>query len=278
MYDLDLNENLMNINGGDAQIHRAIINLLANAHDAMQDVGRITIRTENFYADDTSVAYGQVPKGEYVKLTITDTGCGITDEVKEKILDPFFSTKAADRKRGSGLGMSVVDAVVKDHNGYLDLKSKVGTGTSFFIYFPICREKIEEAPSSDVKGGLETILIVDDDEMQQEVSSIILKKLGYNVVVVDSGERAIEYLRENSVDLLVLDMIMPGGIDGTETFRQAKEINSDQRAIIVSGFSETDRALEAQNLGVGSFIKKPLTKEIIARAVRTELDKQHISS
>lgn len=272
--ETNLSEDLMDILGGDAQLHRMISNLLHNAKDATQEVGRITITTENYYADDTSIAFGCVPKGEYVKLTISDTGCGIPPDIVQKIFDPFFTTKAADKKRGSGLGMSVVDAVIKDHNGFIDLRTKVGEGTSFYIYFPITRETIDTQESSKVSGGSETVLIVDDDEIQREVSTHLLTRLGYDVNSVESGEKAIEYLRNSPCDLIILDMVMPGGIDGAETYQRILEIRPRQKAIILSGFSESDRVLEAQKLGAGAFVRKPVSRIIIGAAVRTELDRK----
>lgn len=273
IYNLDLNDALLKIKGGEAQLQRAIINILNNACDAMHYRGEITIQTENCSADDLSIEYGQVPKGEYIKLSISDTGCGISDCIKNKILDPFFTTKVTDKKRGSGLGMSVVDSVIKDHNGYIDLSSEIGVGTSFYLYFPVCREKGTDSNSDmAINGGRESLLIVDDDENQRDVTSTILGKLGYTIHTVDCGEEAIDFLRENSVDLLILDMIMPKGIDGAETFRRAKEINPDQKAIIISGFSEDDRIIEAKNLGLNAFIVKPFTRETIARAVTSALE------
>ncbi|MCP4704302.1 MAG: response regulator, partial [candidate division Zixibacteria bacterium] len=230
-----------------------------------------------YYADDVSGAYGRVPKGEYVKLTISDSGCGISDDIVQKILDPFFSTKTSDKKRGSGLGLSVVDAVIKDHNGYLDLKTQSGKGTSFYIYFPTTRKLSDNERPDKTIGGKETILIVDDDDMQREVSTKLLKKLGYKVNSVDSGEKAIKFLRKNPHELLILDMVMPGGIDGAETLRQILKISPNQKAIIVSGFSESDRVKVAQELGAGVFVKKPLSHKAIASAVRIELDKPEMS-
>ncbi|MCP4705829.1 MAG: PAS domain S-box protein [candidate division Zixibacteria bacterium] len=266
-------DDLMKIKGGNAQIHRMLTNLLVNAQDAMADIGQISIRTENYYADDTAIAFGRVPKGEYVKLTVSDNGCGIPDDIINSILDPFFSTKSADKKRGSGLGLSVVDAVMKDHNGYLDLSSKIGQGTSFYAYFPVSREYIESEKSEKILAGTEKILVIDDDSVQREVTTRVLMKQGYKLSSVESGEKAVEFIRENPQDLIVLDMVMPGGIDGAETYRQIIEIYPNQKAIIVSGFSESERVLEAQKMGAGAFIKKPVTKNIIATAVRTELDR-----
>ncbi len=270
---LELGENLMKIKGGGAQIHRILTNLLVNAHDAMGDVGRVTIRSENYYVDDTSIAFGRVPKGEYVKLTVSDDGCGIPENIIQKILDPFFSTKTADKKTGSGLGLSVVDAVMKDHDGYIDMASKVGQGTSFYLYFPITREASEAEELSHAIDGTETILVIDDDATQRDVSSKLLTKLGYCVSSCESGEAAIDFLRDKPQDLLVLDMVMPGGMDGADTYRQIIDFSPHQRAIILSGFSESDRVLEAQKLGAGAFVRKPITRNSIGAAVRTELDR-----
>ncbi|MDH3892533.1 MAG: PAS domain S-box protein [candidate division Zixibacteria bacterium] len=269
-----LGPNLMNIRGGGAQLHRVINNLLHNAIDAMRCIGQVTVKTENYYVDDVSVAYGRVPKGEFVKLTIADTGCGITDDIVQKIFDPFFTTKTSDKKRGTGLGLSVVDAVIKDHGGYLDLDTQVGVGTSFYLYFPVTRESRDEQHPEKIPCGTESILVVDDDDTQRRVSAQILRKLGYQVTIAESGEKAIELLKKSSPDLLVLDMIMPPGLDGTETYRQAIEIDPNQRAIVVSGFSSSERVIEAQKLGAGTFVRKPFTKRSIAEAVRTELDKR----
>jgi len=170
--------------------------------------------------------------------------------------------------------LSVVDAVLKDHNGYLDMSSKVGNGTSFYLYFPVTREDIDENESEQLAGGTEKVLVVDDDDIQREVSIKLLTKLGYRVNSVESGEKAVEFLQGNPQDLVILDMVMPGGIDGAETYKQILEFSPNQRAIILSGFSESDRVFEVQRLGVGAFVRKPVTKNTIAAAVRTELDRQ----
>ncbi|MBD3331719.1 response regulator, partial [candidate division GN15 bacterium] len=272
--NLNLSSDLLRVMGGQAQIHRMLSNLLANARDAMQDIGKIIVRTENFYADNTSIAFGRVPKGEYVKLTITDTGCGIPEEILERVFDPFFTTKSADKKRGSGLGLSVVDAVMRDHGGYLDLQTKVGQGTSFYLYFPVTREVVEDVEMSQSVSGTERVLVVDDDRVQREVCRRLLEKLGYQVFVVECGEDAIDAAQAHDPDLLVLDMVMPDGIDGTETYRRIRELRPDQKAIVLSGYSETGRVLEAQKMGAGAFVRKPLTKATLASAVRTELDRR----
>ncbi len=273
MMDVQLTEALMHVMGGGAQLHRVVSNLIQNALDAMKDIGTLTIRTENFYVDDVSVAYGRVPKGEYVKLTVSDTGCGIESDRIEHIFDPFYTSKTADKKRGSGLGLSVVDAVIRDHQGYIDLKSRTGEGTSFYIYLPVTRAAITSITDTAVcSGGSEKILVIDDDVVQRDVSRRLLTHLGYRVTTASSGEEGLEAVKREPVDLLVLDMIMPNGWDGAETYRRITELYPDQKAIIVSGYSETEYVHEAQRLGAGAFVRKPLTLVDLAAAVRLELD------
>jgi PAS domain S-box-containing protein len=272
--ETDLDNELLNIKAGQAQIHRMLSNIIHNARDATQDIGHIVIKSENFYADNVSVAFGNVPQGEYVKLTISDTGHGISEDITQKIFDPFFTTKTADKKRGSGLGLSVVDAVVKDHKGYIDLESKIGSGTIFYFYFPVTREGIDDSESEPITGGSEKVLVVDDDEMQRVVTLKILNSLGYTASAVESGVKAIDLLNREPQDLLVLDMIMPPGIDGAETFEKALKVNPSQKALIVSGYAETDRVQSALQLGAGAFIRKPLTRGKLARAVRRELNRK----
>jgi len=184
----------------------------------------------------------------------------------------------------------VVWGTVKDHKGYIDVQSiegkarpprlsarDGGQGTTFTLYFPVTRKEVakDKSPISidDYRGNGESIVVVDDVEEQREIASRILKKLGYAVTSVSSGEEAVDYMKANSADLLVLDMIMDPGIDGLETYKRITEFHPKQRAIIVSGFSETDRVKEAQRLGAGAYVKKPYLLEKIGLAVRAELDK-----
>ncbi len=267
-----LEPEVMNISGGSAQLYRVIYNLVANALDALTAGGDITIKTENYYINSDLGRYNQVPRGEYVKVTISDTGSGIDDDIRPSIFDPFFTTKKADRKRGSGLGLSIVHAVVEDHKGFIDINSRPGQGTSFYLYFPITRDKAESVDTETFTGGNEKVMIVDDDPIQKEVTSRLLQRLGYKITVVGSGEEAIELLKQSPQDLLILDMVMSPGIDGAETYRRSLEVNRHQKAIIVSGFAETDKVKAAIELGAAEFLRKPLTMKSLANAVRKELD------
>jgi len=179
-------------------------------------------------------------------------------------------------RSGTGLGLAVVWNTVQDHKGYIDVTTD-DNGTTFELYFPITRDEISDKdlsiPIKDYKGNQETILVVDDMESQREISCKMLDTLGYQTKAVSSGEEAVEYLKENTVDLLLLDMIMDPGINGRETYERIIKIHPKQKAIIVSGFAQTDEVMEAQKLGAGQYIKKPVTLEKIGFAVKEELEK-----
>jgi len=179
-------------------------------------------------------------------------------------------------KSGTGLGMAVVWGTVKDHKGYIDVQSVKGEGSTFSLYFPVTRKEIAKdlrrLSIEEYRGNGESVLIIDDVKDQREIASTILMQLGYSVAVVSSGEEAVEYLQDNKADLLILDMIMDPGMGGLDTYRQIVKIHPGQKAIIASGFSETDRVREAQKLGAGQYIRKPYTLEKIGIAAKKELD------
>jgi CheY-like chemotaxis protein len=178
-------------------------------------------------------------------------------------------------RSGTGLGMAVVWGTVHDHKGFLDVISVEDRGTRFDLYFPITRENMlptDVVRSLDeYRGNRESILIVDDIEDQRKIVSEMLSKLNYAVETAASGEEAVDYLKKHRVDLIVLDMIMEPGIDGLDTYKRILEMHPVQKAIIASGYSETERVQEAQRLGAGKYIKKPYTIEKIGQAIREEL-------
>jgi PAS domain S-box-containing protein len=268
-------EDLLNILGSPVHLEKTVMNLVSNAVEAMPDGGKILISTENRYVDRPMKSYDDVNEGDYVSLTVADTGIGISKGDLERIFEPFYTKKVMGRS-GTGLGMAVVWGTVRDHKGYVDVKSSKGKGTTFILYFPVTREKSarnEALLSIENYMGNEKILIVDDMEEQRDIASGMLRKLGYSVTSVSSGVEAIEHVKDNPPDLLVLDMIMDPGIDGLETYKRILEFHPGQKAIIASGFSETGRVKETQRLGAGAYLKKPYLLEKIGLAVRTELDK-----
>jgi CheY-like chemotaxis protein len=252
------------------------MNLVSNAAEAMLDGGEIFITTENRHMDKNISGFDEIDKGDYATLIIQDTGIGIPPEDMERIFEPFYTKKTMGRS-GTGLGMAVVWGTVKDHRGYIDLQSTEGKGTEITLYFPVTRKVFSQDAEmdsiQDVMGKGETILVVDDIMEQRQIATEILEKLGYAVTTVPSGEEAIEYLHDHTTDLLVLDMIMEPGIDGLDTYKKILEIHPDQKSIIASGYSESARVKEAQQLGAGTYVKKPYLLEKIGRAIRAELDK-----
>ena len=236
----------------------------------------ITIKTGNRYLDKPVSGYDEVREGDYVVLSVSDTGEGIPTGDLQRIFEPFYTKKVMGRS-GTGLGLAVIWGTVKDHLGYINVESQEGKGTIFTLYFPVTREGItrEQVPVSAARymGNAESILIVDDVKEQRELAGAMLEKLNYNVVSVAGGEEAVEYLKQNAVDLLVLDMIMDPGIDGLDTYAKILEIHPHQRAIIVSGFSETERVSRAQALGAGTYVKKPYILEKLGLAVREEINR-----
>ncbi len=269
----NLEPGLLNILGSPVHLSKTIMNLVSNAAEEMSDGGMITLSTEMQYIDKPIGTYEDVKVGEYVKFSVTDTGNGIPLEYIDRIFEPFF-TKKIMGKSGTGLGMAVVWGTVKDHEGYIDIKTSEGKGTTFSLYFPITRkELIKESLSfsiEDYKGNGESILVIDDAKEQREIACMMFTHLGYSVSVVSSGEEAIEYMKNNSADLLLLDMIMEPGIDGLETYKRIIKLHPGQKAVIASGYSETDRVKEAQKLGAKQYIKKPYIFKKIAAAVKAE--------
>jgi PAS domain S-box-containing protein len=272
--ETELAPDLMTVNGGEAQLFRAISNLVSNARDAVGDHGRLTISTENIYVDKPFGYLEKIPRGEYVRLTVADSGDGIPATILPLMFDPFFTTKRTDRKRGSGLGLSIVHAVMEDHNGHIDCETETGTGTRFHLYFPASREIVRSVSEEAIVGGTESVLVVDDDQTQRGVTQNLLDNLGYQVTLAANGEEALELMRSGTFDLLVLDMIMPDGIDGAETYEKALEIRPGQKAIVVSGYAESNRIQVAQELGAKVFVRKPVTLRSLAKAVRMELDQK----
>ena len=275
-FEICLEKQTLNILASPVHLSKTVMNLVSNAAEAMPDGGKISISTENCYIDKPIKGYDDVQEGDYVVLTVSDTGIGISSDDIERIFEPFYTKKVMGRS-GTGLGMAVVWGTVKDHNGYIDVRSIEGKGATFKLYFPVTREEttIENTSKSfeAYRGRGEKILVIDDVKEQREISSMILGQLGYSVSTVSNGKEAIGYMENNSANLLILDMIMDPGIDGLETYKRILDLHPDQRAIIVSGFSETDRVREAQRLGAGAYVKKPYILETIGMAVRAELDK-----
>ena len=275
VFKTELDTELLNITCSPTHIKKSLMNLVTNASEAIEGGGTVTISTANRYLDEPLKGYEDVRIGEYTVLSVSDDGSGISPQDLDRIFEPFYTKKVMGRA-GTGLGLAIVWNTVQDHQGYIDVRTSE-RGTVFDLYFPVTRDELtqaeEEVPPEDYQGQGEKILVVDDEEKQGVIACELLTRLGYTPDAVSSGEEAIEYVKEQPVDLIVLDMVMPKGINGRKTYEEIVKIRPKQKAIIASGFAKTKEVDIAQGLGAGKYIKKPYTLEKVGLAVKEELGK-----
>jgi len=276
-FKTELEPDMLNMKGSPVHLSKTVMNLIVNALESISDRGEVVIHTENRYLDALARGYDEIEEGDYIVLHVSDNGKGISPVDREKIFEPFYTKKVMGRN-GTGLGLTVVWGAVKDHKGYIDVRSVEGEGSTFTLYFPATREGLDNrrqplSPATYMGRG-EFLLVVDDVEAQRTLATAMLRKLGYEVASVSSGEEAVAFVKTKKVDLVVLDMIMAPGMDGLDTYQRIVEINPGQKAVIVSGFSETERVNRAQALGAGSYVRKPYVMEKLGQAIRSELDKR----
>ncbi|MFC1488408.1 PAS domain S-box protein [Thermodesulfobacteriota bacterium] len=270
-----IEENLWTVEVDQRQIEQVLLNIYVNAWHAMPGGGNLYIQTENIIIDEEySKPHGVVP-GNYVKISITDTGVGMDEATRQRIFDPFFTTK--EMGRGTGLGLASAYGIIKNHNGFIDVYSEKGEGTTFNIYLPASEKEAvkEEEIHEKLFRGTETLLLVDDEDMIIDVGCGIIEKLGYKVLAAKSGNEAIAIYQKNkaNIDLLILDMIMPD-MGGGETYDKLKEINPDIKVILSSGYSINGLATEILERGCNGFIQKPFKLEDLSKKIRDILDKE----
>ena len=255
-------------------IKKCLMNLVTNAAEAIEDMGSVLVSTHNERIDEAAASGQDIPAGEYVVLIVQDSGPGISDEDLEHIFEPFYSKKVMGRS-GTGLGLAVVWNTIQDHSGKIHVESSA-EGTSFQLYLPVAKA-IDVSPSeSDTsgtpKGNGEHILIVDDELQLQDIAGKMLEALGYHVNSVGSGEQAVQFVRDNPVDLLLLDMFMEPGMSGRKTYEEILKLYPNQKAVLVSGFSEGLDVKATLKLGANEFIRKPYSMEQLGRAVKDALE------
>lgn len=270
----ELDPELLNIKGSTDHVRKVLMNLISNAAEAIEGKGTVVVATMNRYIDKPLSGCNDISIGEYAVLVIEDSGRGISPDDINRIFEPFYTKKIMGRS-GTGLGLTVVWNIMQDHDGCINVTSG-REGTRFELYFPITREKAADkvsVPLGKLYGNGETVLVIDDVQSQREISCGMLETLHYKALSVSGGEEAVEYLKEHTVDLLLLDMIMDPGINGRETYARIKKIHPQQKAIIFSGFAETEQVKETQRLGAGRYIKKPLILEELGLAIKEELRK-----
>lgn len=277
-------EDLFAIEADAGQIEQLLLNLFMNAADAISthadgaagrhDTGDLVLKTMNTTHNDIKGELYYVKPGNYVLLTVTDTGMGMDKETVERIFDPFFTTK--EMGRGTGLGLASVYGIIKGHNGYIEVESKKGRGTTFSLYLPASEKKFRKAAGStgEFIKGIGTVLLADDEESVLEVGHELLKAIGYRVLTAGDGKEAVEIYRKNrdEIDIVLLDMIMPN-MGGGEAYDRMKEINPDVKVLLLSGFSIDGAAHEILERGCNGFIQKPFTiKELSGKISKILFD------
>jgi len=270
---LDIQKDVKNIRGDESQIHQVLMNLVINARDAMPDGGNLTIKTDSFITDTPKQMKEFVLKpGEYVRLTVNDSGTGMNKETLAKIFEPYFTTKG--KQGGAGLGMSVVYGIVKSHGGYIHVESAQHIGTSIEVYFPATEqsEKPVKRPTPSWQGGSETILVVDDEVDIVSMLTHILSNAGYTVLGTHVSTDGLTLYEENidDIDLVILDIIMPN-LRGDELLRRILSLNPEARVILSSGYSEKESYEHLLQIGKIEFIGKPFSIEILLGMVRSLL-------
>jgi two-component system cell cycle sensor histidine kinase/response regulator CckA len=259
------------------QMEQVLMNLVTNARDAMSQGGRIIIETSLVELDQSFIkAHGFGREGDYALLSVTDTGIGISENIKDNIFEPFFTTK--EDGKGTGLGLSMVYGIVKKHEGYINVYSQPGIGTTFKIYLPVVRVAAEaEEQKADgqkpIQGGTETVLIGEDDTSLRALTATVLRHFGYTVIEAVDGPDAVTKFTENrdSIRLVILDGIMPK-MNGKAAWKEIKALSPGIKAIFISGYAEDIFTKDGIPDREGSFIQKPYPPLILVRKVRELLD------
>ena len=261
------------------QIEQVLLNIFVNAWQAMPDGGEIFLETSITRLDETACKPYQIEPGNFIKISVTDKGIGMDKKTLQQIFDPFFTTK--EKSRGTGLGLSSAYGIVKNHGGIIEANSDVGHGSTFNVYLPLSEQEPyqEEFVQEKLAKGSETILLVDDEEMIIDVSKSMLERLGYRVIVAESGEQAVEVVlrKVNEIDLVILDMIMPG-MDGGKTFECIREIQPALPVILSSGYSINEQVAGIMQRGCDGFIQKPFNIAWLSQCIRKILDPSKASS
>ncbi|MFC1886158.1 response regulator, partial [Thermodesulfobacteriota bacterium] len=274
--ELHLTGNPKTINADTGQIEQILMNLGVNARDAMPDGGKLIFKTKNERLDENHWKNYLAPKtGEYVMLSVSDNGHGMDQEMLEHVFEPFFTTKEIGK--GSGLGLAMVYGIVKSHNAHITCDSMPGEGTTFNIYFPIAETESKKSAAEDairlIRGGDETILLVDDDEKIRDLGEETLSRFGYKVFTADDGESALEFYKQkyDLVDLIILDLNMPG-MGGAQCLKQLMQINPRSKVVIASGYALNAPTKEIIDYNAMGYVSKPYNLHHMLEVIRTVLN------
>jgi PAS domain S-box-containing protein len=265
------------INADSTMIEQIILNLSVNARDAMPRGGDLVIQTKSVYLDEAQTKkMAGIRPGTYACLIVSDTGCGMSEEVKARLFEPFFTTKEIGK--GTGMGLATVYGIVKQHNGWIEVDSKINEGTVFRIYFPstsgVVLKLDNQKQQTAIRGGTETILVVEDEQALRSLTGTILKRFGYDVILASNGVEALNIVQhlQKKIDLLLTDLVMPGGITGREVAEHLCAMLPGLKVIFISGYSvEMADPMLALSYGI-NFLQKPYSPAVLLKIVREVLD------
>jgi two-component system, cell cycle sensor histidine kinase and response regulator CckA len=274
-----LQKDLPIITADNSQIHQVLLNLLVNARDAMPKGGALSISTEAIEGDAVSVRFNKATARRYVKLEVADTGIGMDELTRQKVFEPFFTTKGPGK--GTGLGLAVVFGIVSHHNGFIEVQSESGKGTSFFLYFPIPERAAEEGQAvkknvdEKIAGGTETILLIEDEEVLRKLAQSILVSKGYTVLSAEDGKQGVEMyqIHQKQISVVLSDIDLPV-FDGHDVLRKIRKINPAAKIIFASGFFDPETRSEMYKAGLKCFIQKPYMESEVLQKVRETIDAQ----
>jgi CheY-like chemotaxis protein len=256
-----------------SQIEQVLVNMLLNASQAMQGKGDLFLKTGNIELDASFVKPYEVPPGRYVKVSIEDTGIGMDESTLRRIFEPFFTTQ--DPGLGTGLGLASAFGIVKNHNGFIHVRSMLSKGSTFDTYLPATDEKPKLKPQGVdiIETGSETILLVDDEDYILEVGRLMLEGLGYTLITANSGRAGVNVFQDQheKIDLVILDLVMPD-LDGESVFREIREIDEDIRVIFASGFYVVEQTRDLLENGASDFLQKPFNLKQLSTKIRCILD------
>jgi len=263
-----------------AQIEQVIMNLVANARDAMPLGGIITITTDEVKLDGGFACWHGITPGKYARLSIADTGAGISGEDSLKIFEPFFTTKKVGK--GTGLGLSIAHRIVQQHKGHIDVRSEKGMGTEMSVFLPLTATTAPDLPKKQEcppPPGSETVLLAEDEPMLRALSKTVLEEFGYQVVASEDGQDAVEKFKAHgdAIKLLILDLIMPG-MNGKMVYEEIKRVRPDIKVLFISGYSEgflSSKDIESAGINL---LMKPFARDSFLRRVREVLDRPHVTA
>ncbi|HEX4511784.1 MAG TPA: ATP-binding protein, partial [Burkholderiaceae bacterium] len=276
---LELSAEPLSLHGAESQLARAVSNLLRNAIEAVDARGEVKVSTSRVLLSSARAGFETIPPGHYIALTIADTGCGIPGEDMDRVFEPFFTSKRSGEDSGTGLGLAIVMGVVKEHDGFIDVSSRVGAGTTFTIYLPAGTAPLPHADEkTPVPRGHARLLVIDDDETQLRTYRRVLTHLGYAVETSSSGGRACELFKQAAAkgdkpfDLVLVDMLLGEALDGLQVVEQLQALVPKQKAIIVSGHAPNERTDNAIKSGL-AWLSKPYDIDSLANVIAETLSR-----